>query len=200
MRYFHLSISYSPGGKLNLLIMGAIIAAILGIISFATIQTSYAAGWSATGMFNPAKGKSPDGFHHRISDIFVSLIHDGDGGLRSSSTFFHQRGLKAYRYHHERYEILKKIMGWIMIPIFYILNHARVSLFFVACITILLVILDEFIKRHKENRDSSEKLTLEIETFQIEAFQKTKFDHTLAENLYSYKPSISKDVIHGSGR
>jgi hypothetical protein len=158
MRSFNLPGRHFLDGKINLLILRLIIiAAILCMILFSATGTSHATDWTASGMFNPVKDKFSCGFHQRISNAAVSFIQGADAGFRSSGLSFKHRSVKAYRYHDMRYKMLRKIMGLILIPIFYIVKYARISLFFFFFITTLLVIIDESHIRHKENLTLSEE-------------------------------------------
>jgi hypothetical protein len=60
--------------------------------------------------------------------------------------------------------MLKMVMGWILIPIFYILKYPKVSLFLFFLVTVFLAILDEFLYRYKRYPDLSDEPTSEIES------------------------------------
>ena len=165
MKYFCLSGRHSSGGTLSFLVIGVIMAAILCILSFGVIENGHAAGLRAHGMSETLKAECLDGFHDRISNMVGSWVQNGHVKLGTSFPSFRQKSLKAYRYRHEQYKMLKMVMSWVLIPIFYILKYPKVSLFLFFLVTVFLAILDEFLYRYKRYPSLSDEPASEIESF-----------------------------------
>jgi hypothetical protein len=165
MKTFFLSDRHSQGATLSLFAIGVIMAAIFCTLSFGVIENSHAAGLRVQGMPEPLKAENLDGFHGRISNIVGSWVQNGNVRVGTSFPSFRQKSLKAYRYRHEQYKMLKMVMSWVLIPIFYILKYPKVSLFFFFLVTVFLAILDEFLYRYKRYPSLSDEPTSEIESF-----------------------------------
>lgn len=160
MKYFCLS-----NRTLNLLAVGVTIAAIICAFLFGLIETGHAAGLRTEGICKPLKAENLHDFHGRLSNVVGSGIKNGRMELGASFPSFRQKSIKAYRYRHEQYKMLKRVMGWVLIPIFYILKYPKVSLLFFFLITVFLAILDEFLYRYKSYPDLPDEPTSEIESF-----------------------------------
>jgi hypothetical protein len=165
MKYSCLSDRHSSGGTLSFFVISVTIAAIFCTFSFAVIETSHAAGSKAQGILEPFEAENHDGFHGRISNIVGSWIQNAHVELGAPLLSFRQEGLNAYRYRHEKYKMLKMVMGWVLRPIFYILKYQRVSLFLLFLVTVFLAILDELLYRYKRYPSLSGESTSEIELF-----------------------------------
>ena len=165
MKHSCLSDRHSSGATLSLFVISVTIAAIFCTFSFAVIETSHAAGWRAQAIFEPLKAENHDGFYGRISNRVGSWIQNKYLELGASFLPFRQKSLKAYRYRHEQYKMLKMVMGWILIPIFYILKYPKVSLFLFFLVTVFLAILDELLYRYKRYPSLSEESKSVIESF-----------------------------------
>jgi hypothetical protein len=160
MKYFCLS-----GRPLSLFVMGVTIATIFFAFSFGAIGTGHAAGLRTQGISETLKAENLHDFHGRLSNTVASWIKNGRMELGASFPSFRQKSLKAYRYRHEQYKMLKMVMGWVLIPIFYILKYPKVSLLLFFLVTVFLAILDEFLYRYKRYPDLSDAPTSEIESF-----------------------------------
>jgi hypothetical protein len=165
MKCFCLSDRHSSDGTLSIFVIGVIMSAIFCTLSFGVIENSHAAGLRAQGISEPLKAENLDDYHGRLSNIVGSWFEDVHVKLEASFPSFRQKSVKAYRYRHEQYKMLKMVMGWVLIPIFYILKYPKVSLFFFFLVTVFLAILDEFLYRYKRYPSLSDESASEIESF-----------------------------------
>lgn len=164
MKRFCLSDGQSPKANPGFFVIALTIAALFFILSFGVIATGHAAELKAEGIFKPLQAKTVDIFYGRLSTMVGSWIKDGNVGLAASFPSFRQKSLRAYRYRHEQYKMLKMVMGWVLIPIFYILKYPKVSLLIFFLVTVFLAILDEFLYRYKRYPSLSDESTNEIES------------------------------------
>jgi hypothetical protein len=165
MKYFCLSDRQSSGGTLSLFVIGVIMAAIFCTLSFGVIENSHAAGLRTHGISQTLNAQNIDDFHGQLSNVVGSWSKNGRMELGASFPSFRQKSIKAYRYRHEQYKMIKTVMGWVLIPIFYILKYPKVSLFLFFMVTIFLAILDEFLYRYKRYPSLSDESASEIESF-----------------------------------
>jgi hypothetical protein len=152
MKFSYLLERYFPGGNLNLFMGSVAIIAIFCMLSPVTIETSHAAGLTATTTHFAGIG-------NKISERGGSFATNGSIGLSASSFLFKRPSVKAYRYHHERFKFLKMTMGWILAPVYYIFQYPKVSLFFFFLITLFLAVLDEFLYRYTRYPSLAEEST-----------------------------------------
>ena len=183
MKFSCLSDRYFPGGNLNLFLLSVTIIAIFCMLSFVTIEASHAAGLTAT-------AKNSAGIRNQISEMAGSFIQNGNVGLSASSLLFRQKSLKAYRYHHERFKMLKMAMGWVLAPVYYIFKYPKVSLLFFFLITLFLAVLDEFLYRYKRYPSLSEE-----STSGSPAFYDANASYALAANQYFFKTPKREEII-----
>jgi len=153
------------GRILSLVVLGVIMAAIFCSFSVGTVAKAHAAGLRTPGVFDGLKAEELYDMKGRFSKGTASLIGDGSMKLGAPFPSFRQKSLKAYRYRHEQYKMLKMVMGWVLIPIFYILKYPRVSLLLLFLITVFLAILDEFLYRYARYEDLSDEPTGEFKSF-----------------------------------
>jgi hypothetical protein len=181
MKFSCLLERYFPGGKLNLFMLSVTIIAIFCMLSFVTIETGHA------GMTTTANHFS--GIGNTITGLGGSFATHGTIGLSASSLRFRQPSVKAYRYHHERFKILKMTMGWVLAPVYYIFKYPKASLFLFLLITLFLAVLDEFLYRYRRYQSFSEEPAGAIAT---------SFDvgvsYALAANQYFFKTSKREEV------
>jgi hypothetical protein len=110
--------------------------------------------------------------------------------LSASSLLFRQPSVKAYRYHHERFKILKMTMGWVLAPVYYIFKYPKVSLFFFLLITLILAVLDEFLYRYKRYPSLAEE-----STGAIAASYNVGVSYALAANQYFFTTPEREKMI-----
>jgi hypothetical protein len=174
---------YFPGGKLKLFMLSVTIIAIFCMLSFVTIDASHAAGLTAT-------AKHLNGIGNQISEMGGSFTTNGTIGLSASSLLFRQPSLKAYRYHHERFKMLKMTMGWVLAPVYYIFKYPKASLFLFLLITLFLAVLDEFLYRYRRYPSLAEE-----SAGTIPASYNGGVSYALAANQYFFKTSGREEKI-----
>jgi hypothetical protein len=165
MKCFCLSGRKSSGRTLSLFMIGVIIAIIFSVFSFGVIATGHAAGLRTQGISGALMAQNINDFHGRLSNMVGTWIQNGHVELDASFLSFRQKSVKAYRYRQEQYKMLKMVIGWVLIPIFYILKYPKVSLFLFFLVTVFLAILDEFLYRYKRYPSLSDEPTSDIKSF-----------------------------------
>jgi hypothetical protein len=120
------------------------------------IQNAYAV--EATLSWNPNLKYNIGSHHNASSGIGKSVLNAGVrlcrkilsvgnfSKAKSSTLFFKNKQLRAYRYHHERYKTSKTITKWVLTLVFYASNHLKTLCLFIfgiislfACIRILRI-------------------------------------------------------------
>jgi hypothetical protein len=184
MKFSYLLERYFPGGNLNLFMVSVAIIAIFCMLSLVTIETSHAAGLTAT-------AKHFTGVGTKISEMGGSFATHGKVGLSASSLLFRRPSVKAYRYHHERFKMLKMTMGWILAPVYYIFKYPKASLCFFFLITLFLAVLDEFLYRYRRYPGFAEE-----PRGAIAASYDGGVSYALAANQYFFKPPVPEEIIN----
>ncbi|MBW2636586.1 MAG: hypothetical protein JRC86_03495 [Deltaproteobacteria bacterium] len=182
---------YFPGGNLKLFMVSVTIIAIFCMLSLVTIETSHAAGITAT-------AKYFNGIGNKISEMGGSFTTHSNARLSASSLLFKRPSVKAYRYHHERLKVLKMTMGWVLAPVYYIFKYPKASLFFFFLITLFLAALDELLYRYKRYPSLAEE-----STGAIAASYNGGLSYALAANQYFFTTPERKkmiDEIHANSK
>ncbi len=175
MKFSYLLERYFPAGNRNLFIVSVAIITICCMLSLVRIETSHAAGFMTT-------AKDLIGIGNQISERGGTFATKGTIGLSASSLLFRQPSVKAYRYHHERFKMLKMAMGWILAPVHYIFKYPRISLFLFLLITLFLAVLDEVLSRYARYPSLAEESTAVIP-----ASYNGGVSYALAANQYFFK-------------
>jgi hypothetical protein len=184
MKFSCLLERYFPGGSLNLFIISVTSIAIFCMLSLVTIETAHAAGMTET-------AKHFSGIGNKISEMGGSFVTNGKVGVSASSLLFRRPSVKAYRYHHERFTMLKATMGWVLAPVYYIFKYPKASLFFFFLLTLFLAVLDEFLYRYRRYSSLADE-----STGAIAVPYNGGLSYALAANQYFFKPPVPEEIIN----
>lgn len=183
MKFSCLLERWFPGGKCNLFIVSFSIIAVSCILSLAIVDAGHAAGLMAAAEDYRNAGS-------QISKVGGSFAHHGTAGLSASSLLFRQPSLKAYRYHPEKFKIIKMTMGWVLAPVYYIFKYPKLSLFLFLLITLFLAVLDEFLYRYRRYPSLAEESTGAVLTS-----YKAGVGYALAANQYFFKAFEHEEIV-----
>jgi len=154
------------------------------MLSLVTIEASHAAGLTAT-------AKHFAGICSPISAVGTSFATHGKAGLSASSFLVRRPSVKAYRYHHERFKMLKMTMGWVLAPMYYIFEYPKIALFFFLFVTLFLAVLDECLYRYKRYPSLAEE-----STGAVAVSRDAGVNYALAANRYFFTASKREKKIH----